>query len=95
MRIRTRESRAKVSKKRILILGAGLFQIRGIKRAQQMGLEVLTADNNLGNYGHRFADRCFEISTLNRESIKQLAEREKVNGIATFASDIAMQSVAH
>ena len=60
-----------------------------------MGLEVLTADNNLGNFGHRFADRCFEISTLDSESIKQLAQREKVNGIATFASDIAMQSVAH
>lgn len=84
-----------MNNRRILILGAGLFQIRGIKRAKQMGLEVLTADNNPSNLGHRFADRYFEISTLDREAIGQLAKREKVNGIATFASDIAMHSVAH
>lgn len=83
-----------MSKRRILILGAGLFQIRGIRLAQQLGLEVLTADNNLGNFGHRFATRSFEIDTLNSQAIEELAKRESVDGIATFASDIAMHTVA-
>ncbi len=80
--------------RRLLILGASIYQIDAITIAKKLGLEVLTADNNLRNPGHAFSDRAYEISTIDTNEILKLAQREKIDGVIAPCSDASLLSAA-
>ncbi|MFO1406497.1 MAG: ATP-grasp domain-containing protein [Steroidobacteraceae bacterium] len=79
----------------LMVLGAGVNQVPGIRRAVASGLRVLTVDWDLGNPGHRHGQASFEASTTDVESVLALARRESPDGIVTFASDAATGTVAN
>lgn len=83
-----------VSGARLLVLGAGLFQLAGIRRALELGCEVTTVDNVPGNSGHRLAHRSFNVSTTDMDGVLDLAKGLNIDGVVTFASDIAALTVA-
>lgn len=82
-------------KKRILILGAGNFQLPLIELAKQEGHYVITTDYLPDNPGHVLADEHHDVSTTDKASILTLARDLKIDAIATFSSDPAMPTVAY
>lgn len=82
-----------MTKKKLLILGAGEMQVPIIKKAKELGHETIVADYNPSAPGFQFADKCHEISTLDRNGILQIAQQYKINGVLT-TSDAPTRIVA-
>ncbi len=79
----------------LLVLGAGVYQVPGIRAAVARGLTVITADWDLKNPGHHYSHAQVEVSTVDHNGVLDVARAEKVDGIVTFASDVATPAVAH
>lgn len=82
-------------KKTLLILAASYYQVEVILRAKELGYRVVTADNAPENPGHGLADRAHFVDTTDREGILRVAELERIDGILSPASDVAVPTVAH
>lgn len=81
--------------KKIMILGASILQLPAIKKAKEMGLEVIAVDINPSAIGFSVKDVVREvISTIDTSAILRAAEVHRIDGIMTLASDMPMQSVA-
>lgn len=81
--------------KKIMILGASVLQVPAINKAIEMGLQVVVADMNPNAVG--FAIQGVEkevISTIDSPAILEAAQRHRIDGIMTLASDMPMQTVA-
>lgn len=81
--------------KRLLVLGAGPFQLRGICKAKELGYEVITLDYLPDNIGHKYSDDCVICSTTDREGVLKAAMELSVDGICTFSSDVAIPTVGY
>jgi biotin carboxylase len=79
--------------KKLMILGAGIYQVPLIKTAKKMGLFTIVVSRE-GNYpGFQFADRAYYIDTRDAEEILKVAKKEKISGICTFGTDVAVPSI--
>jgi biotin carboxylase len=78
----------------LMVLGAGVHQLPGIRKAVERGLRVITVDWDLSNPGHRLSHASAEASTTNVEAVLQVARANAPDGIVTFASDAATGTVA-
>ncbi|MBK8401745.1 MAG: ATP-grasp domain-containing protein [Propionivibrio sp.] len=81
--------------KRLMILGAGPFQVPAIRKAAALGCHVITVDYLPDNVGHPYGHQFVNLSTVDRESILATARDLRVDGICTFSSDVAISSVAY
>ena len=81
-------------KKRIMILGAGVLQRPGIRKAKEMGLEVIAVDMNPNAIGFSDADISLVISTIDIPAVLKAAREYQIDGIMTLASDMPMRTVA-
>jgi biotin carboxylase len=81
-------------KKLLMVLGAGVFQCAGIRRAVDAGIRVVTVDNDPASPGHEISGNSLNISTVATSKVLAAAKRLKIDGIATFASDVATLTVA-
>lgn len=80
---------------RLIILGAGIYQVPLINRAQQMGCETYVVSIP-GNYpGFDAADHVRNIDTRDAEAILDFARAIKADGIVTTGTDVAMRSLGH
>ncbi|MGN8712118.1 ATP-grasp domain-containing protein [Hornefia butyriciproducens] len=79
--------------KKILILGAGIYQVPLIRAAKRMGLYTIVASIP-GNYpGFPLADKvCYE-NTVDHEAILKIAREENVDGIVTAGTDVAVITI--
>ena len=80
---------------KIAVLAASKYQVPFIKEAKKMGLYVLTIDNVPSNPGHVLADTSYNISTLYKESILHICEKESISGIISPCTDIALPAVSY
>lgn len=80
--------------KRIMVLGAGLYQIPLIGRAKALGCHVTTVDNIPGNIGHLISDASFDISTVEVNAVLGAARESGIDAVLTYASDAAVPTVA-
>ena len=81
--------------KKIMILGAGILQLPAIKKAKEMGLQVIAVDMDAEAVGFKEKDVvCEVISTIDTEKILNAAKRYGIDGIMTLASDMPIRSVA-
>ncbi len=79
--------------RKILILGAGIYQVPLIKKAREMGLETLVASIP-GQYpGFREADRSFFVDTRDASAVLRIAEEERIDGIVTTGTDVAVHTI--
>ena len=81
--------------KTIMILGASILQLPAIKKAKEMGLNVVVVDMNPNAIG--FKEKNIEkevISTIDIPAVLKAAKRHKIDGIMTLASDMPMRTVA-
>lgn len=81
--------------KKIMILGASILQLPAIKKAKEMGIDVVAVDMNPDAIGFKEEGVLIEIiSTIDTEKVLEAARRHNINGIMTLASDMPMRSVA-
>ena len=81
--------------KKIIILGAGIYQVPLIRAAKQMGLYVIVVSIP-GNYpGFALADKVYEINTTNKEAVLAMAVEEQVSAIVTTGTDVAVSTIGY
>ena len=80
--------------KRLLILGAPVFQIPVIEKAHEMGLYVGVVDLNKDAPAINYADEYFCASIKNYNEVIKIAEIFRPNGIMSGASDTSVVTVA-
>lgn len=80
---------------KILFLGAAKFQTPVIRLAKDEGHFTITLDNIPSNPGHRISDKSYDnISTLDIPEVLKVAKENEIDGILSFGSDVAMETVA-
>ena len=78
-----------------MILGASVYQVPLIKVAKSMGLYTIVASIP-GEYpGFAFADKVYEINTVDKEAILEAARAEKIDGICTSGTDVAVATIGY
>lgn len=81
--------------KKILILGAGIYQVPLIRQAREMGLEVIVS-SIAGNYpGFQYANKVYHVNTVDQEAILRMASEEKISGIVTTGTDVAVKTIGY
>lgn len=79
--------------KKILILGAGIYQVPLIQTAKRLGLYTIVASIP-GNYpGFALADKIYYENTVDYDKIIDIARTEKVDGVVTAGTDVAVITV--
>lgn len=81
--------------KKIMLLGGNYFQMTATKAAKDLGCHVVSVDYLPNNPAHKFADEYFNVSTIDKEKILELAKKLKIDGIWSYASDISAPTVAY
>lgn len=81
--------------KKIVILGASIYQVPLIKAAKRMGLYTIVASIP-GEYpGFVLADKPYYINTTDKEAILAMAQQEKIDGICTTGTDVAVSTIGY
>ncbi len=81
--------------KKLMILGASILQLPAIKKAKDMGLEVVAVDMDTNAIGFKEEGVIKEvISTIDIPAVLECAKKHKIDGIMTLASDMPMRTVA-
>ncbi len=79
--------------KKLMIMGAGIYQVPLIEKAKEMGIYTI-AVSIPGNYpGFAIADQCCYENTVDYERILQVAKEEKIDGIVTAGTDVAVITI--
>lgn len=79
--------------KKIMILGAGIYQVPLIKKAKEMGLYTIVV-SIAGDYpGFKFADKIYYVDTTDSVNVLKIAKDEKINGIVTAGTDVAIPTI--
>ena len=89
------ERKGSTVQKKIMILGAGVYQVPLIEAAKRMGLYTIAASIP-GNYpGFALADRVYEINTVDKEKILEVCKQEQIDGICTTGTDVAVETIGY
>ena len=79
--------------KKLMIMGAGIYQVPLIKKAKEMGIYTI-AVSIPGNYpGFALADKVIYENTVDYERILEVAKEEKIDGIVTAGTDVAVITI--
>jgi len=81
--------------KKLMILGASVYQVPLIRTAKRMGLYTIVASIP-GDYpGFSDADKVCYINTTDKESILEVCKQEGVSGICTSGTDVAVATIGY
>lgn len=81
--------------KKLIILGAGIYQAPLIRQAKELGLFVIVVSSP-GDYpGFALADRVYETDTRDQEGVLEIAQSEKIDGICTSGTDVAVRTIGY
>lgn len=84
-----------MNKRKIMIMGAGIYQVPLIKKAKEMGLETLVV-SIAGKYpGIALADQFFPVDTRDKDAVLSIAEQEQIAGICTSGTDVAVKTIGY
>ncbi len=79
--------------KKILILGAGIYQVPLIKKARSMGLYTIAA-SYAGSYpGLSIAHEVWNVDTRDYQRLIRLSRKSGIDGICTSGTDVAILSL--
>ncbi len=81
--------------KRIMLLGGNYFQMTATKAAKELGCYVISVDYLPDNPAHKFADEYHNVSTTDKEAVLELAQKLKIDGIVSYASDVSAPTAAY
>lgn len=77
-----------------LVLAGGLPQVKLIEELKKRDIEVLLADYYSNPVAKPYADKFYQISTLDIPAITELAKNERVDFLVTVCTDQALLTVA-
>jgi len=77
-----------------MIVGAGFLQSFAIKRAAAMGLHVVAVDRDRNAPGFRWSHTQEIADTRDARACLEAAKRERVDGVLSVCTDLAVKSVA-
>lgn len=81
--------------KKLLILGAGVYQVPLILKAKEMGLYTIAA-SYAGPYpGLAIADETWEIDTTDYRKLLKKAQETQIDGVCTTGTDVSVISVGY
>ena len=80
--------------KKILILGGAEAQVPLIQAAKKEGYYVVLCDWTTTNPGIKFADKHYQVSSLDRDAVIRVAVEEKIDGVISN-SEPAMLNVSY
>lgn len=84
-----------MNSKKIMILGASILQVPAIRRALELGLQVVAVDMDPNALGFSEPGVVQEvISTIDIPAVVEAAKRHRIHGVMTLASDMPMRTVA-
>lgn len=78
---------------KIAIIGASYLQLPAVKKAKEMGHEVICFAWPEGAVCKDYADRFYPISITDKDKILEICQQERIDGITTVASDLAVWTV--
>jgi len=79
--------------KKLMIMGAGIYQVPLIKTAKRMGIHTI-AVSIPGKYpGFSVADEICHINTVDYEAVLDVAREKKIDGIVTAGTDVAVITI--
>lgn len=81
--------------KKVLLLGGNYFQMTATLAAKELGCHVISVDYLPDNPAHKYADEYYNVSTIDKEAVLQLAREKQIDGIVSYASDIAAPTAAY
>lgn len=81
--------------KKILLLGGSAQQVSVIEKAKKLGYYTILCDYLPDNPGQYAADKFYPVSTTDKESVLEVAEKEQVSGVLAYASDPAAPTAAY
>ena len=82
------------NKHKLLVVPAISDHVAIIKKAQERGMDVITADNNMLNEGHKVANKSFNIDILDYNALHKLAEDENIDFALGYSTDIGALAAA-
>lgn len=83
-----------MSKGALLVLGASVYQLEVIRKAKELGFDVVTTDNVPDNPGHRLADQSFGVDTTDSARVLELARTIRPRGVIAPCTDVAVTTCA-
>jgi biotin carboxylase len=81
--------------RKLIILGAGVFQVPAILKAREMGLYTIVFSKRERDPGMSLADKALVCSTTDHQKVLEIAQQERVDGIMTIASELSAPTVAY
>ena len=79
--------------KKLMIMGAGIYQVPLIKKAKEMGIYTI-AVSIPGKYpGFAVADEVCHINTVDYDAVLKVAREKQVDGIVTAGTDVAVITI--
>lgn len=80
--------------KKLLVLGAGLLQVPVIKKAKEMGVMVLAADDDASGSGLSLCNKpLVGYGIFNKEAMLEVAQHEGIDGVIHPCSEVAMNTM--
>lgn len=80
---------------KLMILGAGVYQVPLIRSAQKMGLSTVVVSYP-GNYrGFEYADAVEYIDITDMNLVLDAARKHRINGICTSGSDVGVKTIGY
>ncbi len=81
--------------KKIMIMGAAVEQLPGIRKAKEMGFTTAVIDYNPKAVGIPLADTYYNASTIDADAVLEAARDFQTDGFLTLATDLPMRAVAY
>ena len=76
--------------KKVLILGAGIYQVPLIQRAKKLGYYTIVASWP-GKYpGFQYADKVCYVNTTDKEKLLEIAQEEGISGVCVSGTDVCV-----
>ncbi|MEE0945209.1 MAG: ATP-grasp domain-containing protein [Acutalibacteraceae bacterium] len=73
--------------KKVLIIGAGFLQSFVIRKARELGYEVLAVDADKNAVGFKYAHKHAVINIVDEKACLEYARKENIDGVLTAATD--------
>ena len=79
--------------KKLMIMGAGIYQVPLIRRAREMGIYTIVVSIPGPYPGFECADEVCYINTVDQEAVLAVAREKKIDGIVTAGTDVAVITI--
>lgn len=79
--------------KKVMFIGAGRHQLRGIQKAKEMGLFVIATDGDSTAPGLGLADMSYVLDVKDIEANLDIAKKNSIDGVLAVASEVSLKTV--